>query len=96
MYTAYKINPIYGQEYFLVIGEDFFCEQLVKKSKNQICIIDKKLREIYWFKLQEDFIVFLEIKKNRREEHLIDIDFEDYIQFLFGIFTVDDRFLRCN
>jgi hypothetical protein len=90
MYTAYAINPIYGDEYYLIEGEDSYCEQLVRKSKKTICLMDKKEWEIYRFEFEKYFIDFLKTKKDRNEEHLIDFDFEDYVQFLFVIFEVDD------
>ena len=87
----------YGKdEFFLVEGENFYCDQFVRKGSDFICLFDQPKGEIFWYQTDYDFFEALEVEKGRTEEHLIELDFESYIEFLFAILEVDNRSLRCN
>lgn len=96
METAYRMD-FYGHgEYYLVEGNNSYCDQFVRRGSDFHCLMDQPKGEIFWYSTDYEFFETLERDYGRSPEHLIDLDFETYIEFLFGILEVDNRSIRCN
>lgn len=91
----FKMESHPTEEFYLVEGEKFQCDQLVRRSGEMICMVDMVLKDLTWYCNDKEFFEALKLK-NRSERDLIEIDFEGYFDFFAETFGVEFRAFKLN
>jgi hypothetical protein len=92
---AFKIELESKEEFFLVEGKNFQCDQLVRRSTELITMIDMVDKEIWWYGNDQDFIFALH-SKNREESNFIELEDWGYLDFFTETFRVEYRVFKLN
>ncbi|MDG1276321.1 MAG: hypothetical protein P8O16_03510 [Algoriphagus sp.] len=93
--SAFKIELESREEFFLVEGKNFQCDQLVRRSAELITMIDMVDKEIWWYGNDNDFFLALHSKK-RNESNFIELEDWGYLDFFVESFGVEFRAFKLN
>jgi hypothetical protein len=91
----FKMESDPTEEFYLVEGEKFQCDQIVRRSGGNISMVDMVLKDLTWYGTDKEFFEALRLK-NRSERDLIEIDFEGYFDFFAETFGIEIHEFRIN